>query len=778
MVQIQLGSRHARRRPVRSGTVNASCLAIAIALLAPGIARAAADAPAQSPTPPAATSDAQIPDIIVTARRVRERLQDIPASVAAIPSGQVAKMESLADIQSLVSGVTFQSYGPVPVVGIRGFGNRSQAGVATTSTVGIFQDGVFVSPPLVSLISAIDTGRIEVAKGPQSTLYGRASYTGAINIVANDPEKKYAGYLEAGFGGSSVPGDRLWSVKGAISLPLTDTLSVRIFGLREKRDGYTLDPVTGNRGGGDDRKIGRVRILWEPNDTVTARLTGTIMRDNIPPAVVHTGAQVPPGGNNIYYGDPYYPGIATAQQFGRTVWDAIYAVPQSGKTKGEDVTFDLRIKTPIGELASLSDYQHANQDIQTGIDLTRLAIVKGNTPFDEQRWSQEIRLSNKVGGLSYLVGAYYLHINAYQGGGRNIDPAAPFATFGPGSTLYDYAGFTKLYQPTYTQTDAYAAFAQVGYDFTDALNLTIGIREGRDKLSGTAGNIFGTIGGYFVPTTPITYRRATFDATTGGANLSYKVAPDVKVYASYTRGNSPGGLNNGGAALINYGEQNVDAFELGLKSQFFGRHLQLNAALFDNQYKNLQITQNTLINGALTGFITNAGNAYGRGLDMDATAILSKNWRLGVQYTYVRSKITKFNELPAPALQVDFTGAPLVRSPRNSLNTSATYSADIGPGKFQMNGEEAYSSSYTNDYQGLPATGTTPQQLALYRTPGYAVTNLTASYTWKNWELSAYVRNAFNHQYIVAVIGFDASSYPQEIPGEPRTIGAKLKYAF
>jgi len=764
---------------LRHHAAHASCLAVAIALLAPGIARADAAPPA--PPPPAAqpgAADGQIADIIVTARRVRERLQDIPASVAAIPSGEVAKMQSLADIQSLVSGVTFQSYGPVPVVGIRGFGNRSQAGVATTSTVGIFQDGVFVSPPLVSLISAIDTGRIEVAKGPQSTLYGRASYTGAINIVANDPDKTYTGYLEAGFGGSSVVGDRLWSVKGAISLPLTDTLSVRVFGLREKRDGYTYDPVTGNHGGGDDRKIGRVRVLWEPNDTVTARLTGTIMRDDIPPAVVHTGRQIPPGGNNIYYGDPYYPGIATAQQFGQTVWDAIYQTPQSGVTKGESITLDLRIKTPIGELASLSDYQHANQDIKTGIDLTRLDIVQGNTPFDEQRFSQELRLANKIGRFSYLVGAYYLHINAYQGGGKNIDPSAPFATFGPGSTLYDYAGFATLYQPTFTQTNAYAAFAQIGYDFTDKLNLTAGIRQGRDELQGTAGNIFGTVSGFLIPTTPITYRKAAFNATTGGVNLSYKIAPDVKVYGSYTRGNSPGGLNNGGAALINYGEQNVDAFELGMKSQFLDRHLQLNIALFDNQYKNLQITQNTLIDGALTGFITNAGNAYGRGVDMDATAILSKNWRLGVQYTYVRSKITQFNELPAPALQVDFTGAPLVRSPRNSLNTSATYTGEVGPGKLQLNAEEAYSSSYTNDYQGLPASGTTAQILELYRTPGYAVTNLNASYTWKGWQLSAYVRNAFNHQYIVAVIGFDASSYPQEVPGEPRTIGAKLKYTF
>jgi len=260
--------------------------------------------------------------------------------------------------------------------------------------------------------------------------------------------------------------------------------------------------------------------------------------------------------------------------------------------------------------------------------------------------------------------------------------------------------------------------------------------------------------------------------------LSFKVAPDVTAYASYSRGNSPGGLNSGAAALINFGPQKVDAFEIGLKSQLLDRHLQLNIALFDNEYKDIQITQNTFINGALTGFITNAGKGHGRGFDIDAVAILSRNWRLGVQYTYAKSQITQFTLLPAPALQVDFTGAPLVRSPLHSLNASLTFTQKVGPGKLQITGEESYSSSYTNDYQGAAATATTPQVLALYRTPGYAITNLNASYTWNNWQLGAYVRNLANRQYIVAVLGFDAINYPQEVPGEPRTFGVSLKYSF
>lgn len=810
----------------RSGSVTrwvaqSSSLALALTLATPVVAQVseapAANAPtvptagatvpvapsgAQSPASPETASPAAaapgagaIGDIIVTARRTQERLQDIPASVSAVTGDQVARMSTLADIQSLVSGVTFKTFGPIPTVGIRGFGNRTQAGNSVNSTVGIFEDGIFVAPPLVVDINRIDTARVEVAKGPQSTLYGRSSFTGAINIVSNDPTKEFSGYIDGGYGGSSVHAENLWHIRGAVSIPLTDTLGIRFFGLREKRDGYTYDPVTGNRGGGYDRKAGRVRVLWQPSDAFTARLTGTILRDNLPLAVTHSGRESPPLGQLILFADPLRPATHTALQFGSTVWDAEYAEPQSAKTRGEQVSLDLRYQTPIGELASLSDYQHAYQDIKTSLDLTRLNEANGDTLFDEKRESEELRLSNKTGRFSYLFGLYYLHVIDNQGGGKTPNLDHTFANFGPGSVFYDGlvipgVPINALIQPIYTKTNAYAAFGQVGYDITDRLNLTAGLRQSRDDLSGPTATIFRVANGALITTQPYTARSGRFNATTGTANLSYKIKPDVITYASYSRGNSPGGLNAGAAAARNYAPQKVDAYEIGLKSQLLDRHLQLNIALFDNQYKALQITQNVFINSALTPLVTNAGSAHGRGVDLDAVAVLSRDFRVGLQYTYADSKITHYTPAPAPAPQVDFTGVPLVRSPKNTVNGSLTFTHDVGPGKLSLTAEESYTSSYTNDYQGVPAGttyqslgvfapgATTKQVLALYRTPGYAVTNLNAGYTWKQWELSAYVRNLFNHQYIAAVLGFDTVTYPEDLPGEPRTFEVSLKYSF
>lgn len=772
--------------------IGARCRLLAGSTVAIAAALACA-APAQAADSQVAgeNNDGQIGDIIVTARRTEETLQDIPASVSAITGADVGRMKSLGDVQSLVSGVTFQTVGPIPLVGIRGFGNRSQAGNPSNSAVGIYQDGVFIVPTLTTVINRTDTARLEVAKGPQSTLYGRSSFAGAFNIATADPTKEFSGYLGAGYGFSSVHGEKLWSVQAAVSVPLSDTLSVRLYGLGEKRDGFVYDSVTANRSGGYDRQIGRVKILWEPSDVVSARLSAAIYRDDLPFPFVTAGRVRAPLGQNVLFFNPTSAASRAALNFGASVWDGQLVTAPRNKIRGEQVTLDLRFKTPFGELTSLTDYQHATLDPNFSLDNTRFAWAVGSSPYYEERISQELRVAKSAGPLSYMLGIYMMDSKVNQGGGKVFDIATPFATFGPGSAQYDLANFAALLQPAYTHTVAYAAFGQLGYDITDALNLTVGLRYGVDDISGTAGAAFRSRLGFLIPTAPITYRRAVFTALTGSANLSYKIADDVTVYASYARGNSPGGLNTGAFSLQNFGEQNVDAYELGLKSRLLDKHLQLNLAVFENKYNNLQLAQNLIVSGQLVSFVSNAGKARGRGFDADVTAVVSSNLRFNLQYTYVDSKITSYSAAPPPVLQIDLTGVPLVRSPEHSLNASATFSQNIGSGRFELTAEEAYTSSYTNDYQGvgagfaypgipgtLAAGTTTGQVLALYRTPGYAITNVNASYVWGGWEVSASVRNLLDKQYIASVLAFDTVSVPLELPGRPRTVEFGVKYKF
>ena len=773
-----------------SGLLKASPLALVMALAMPGMAYAQDAAAAEA-------DEGQISDIVVTARRTEETLQDIPASVSAITGDDVARMDSLGDVQSLVSGVTFQTVGPIPAVGIRGFGNRTSAGNPSNTAVGIFQDGVFVIPTLSTVINRTDTTRVEVAKGPQSTLYGRSSFAGAINIATADPTSDFSGYVSAGYGFGAVGGENMWHVQGAVSVPLSDTLSVRLYGLVEDRQGYVFDRVTGNRSGGYDRQVGRIKILWEPSDAVEARLSAAIYRDDLPFPFVTAGRVRPPLGQGILFANPLSAAARGALRFGDNVWDGTIVTTPRNKIEGEQVTLDLRFETPFGELTSLTDYQQATLSPSFSLDNTRLAWAIGSQTYDEKRFSQELRVTKSDGPFGYMFGIYMMDSKVEQGGGKTFDTSRAFGTFGPGSVLFDdpFPTFPPsvraLLQPAYTHTIAYAGFGQLSYDFTDALNLTVGLRYGVDEIDGTAGAAFVATAGFLIPTAPITYRRGTFSALTGSANLSYEIADDVTVYASYAKGNSPGGLNTGAFALRNFDEQNVDAFELGLKSRFLDNRLQLNLALFENKYSDLQLAQNVLAAGQLTSFVSNAGKARGRGFDADVTAVVSDNIRFGVQYTYVDSQITQYTPAAPPVLQIDLTGVPLVRSPKHSLNAHVTLSADVGSGKFQFTAAHNYTSSYTNDYQGvpagfaypgipggLPAGVTTSQVLALYRTPGYSTTDLDASLTFGPVELSASVRNLFNKQYIGSLLAFDTVSLPLELPGRPRTIEFAVKYKF
>ena len=771
----------------------AGALAVAVAAALPAAAFAAEAAQtAPSPGTVAAGDNLVLENIVVTARRVDENMQEIPASIAAISGDRLEHMTSLSDIQSMVAGVTFQNIGPIPAVGIRGYGNRTEPGSPANSTIGIFQDGVFVSPALASFINSTDTARVEIAKGPQSTLYGRSSLTGAINIATNDPADELTGYVEAGAGQGSVHGEDLWHVVGAVSIPISDTLGVRLYGLHEERDGYAYDSQTGNRSGSTDRDIARVRILWEPTDTVTARLTGSIYRDDVPFPLVNAGDVRAPLGQQIVFSNPFNPAVGEVK-FGDTVWDAQYELPQKSKIEGEQITMDLRFETPWGELASLTDYQNVTMETSLSLDLTRLAFATGEGTFNDERYSQEFRLSNEVGRFSYFGGLYYLYSEVDQNGGKEVNPLEPFAILGPGSIPFDFGGVSGVYTPSYTETESYAIFGQLGYDITEELNFSVGLRQGRDKISGTTGAAIRLVPGFVIPTTPITFREETFDATTGNAILSYQITPDILVYGSYARGDSPGGFNTGSFALVEFDPQNVDAFELGLKAQLFDQRLQLNAALFHNDYSDIQLSQNVIdpFTGELVGLVSNAAEARGRGIDIDVTALLSSNWRLGVQYTYVDSEITDYEVPNPPSPQVDLKGLPMVRSPENSFNASITYTHDIGPGQFNFTALTSYVSSYTNDYLGepagyaypgipdtLPPGVTTDQVVESFSTDSYTLTNLNAAYTWGNWQVSGNVRNLFDEEYVSTVLAFDLITAPLETPGSSRTYELSLRYDF
>ncbi len=723
------------------------------------------------PAEPLAQSDTQIEDIVVTARRRAESLQDVPATVVAVTADQLAESgaQRLTDIQSVVPGLVFKNFGPgLSVISLRGSGNRLGAG----STVGVFQDGVNLGGSQLSK-GAIDLERVEVAKGPQSTLYGRATMAGAINFVTKNPTNDFEGAAEIGIGGSSAGDEMLWHGRLILSGPLvSDTLLARLVISRDKRDGFLHDPVTDWRGMGYDRTFVRGKLLWSPTPDLDVSLTAEFTRDE--PTLGAAYTYVDPPNTQIPFAPSSGPNAwdytAKPLFFGKDFWDTRFTTKPYGKLRDNSYFLQVDWRTPIGTLTSTTAISKYSQDGQNDVDMSQYPVVEFQYPGNGKRFNQELRLA---GGdrLRYLVGLYYLRTRGFIG--QNI-------VFGPGASGY-IAGLTAQYQPTDQTLHSYAGYFDLDYDISDQFSISGGLRFGRDKIEQTNQVVWttraGTVVNVFGPFT----RDVDFNTYEGNVSASYKINPDALVYVRYGRGTRPGGLNNGNSvaiASLPYDPEYVDAFEIGAKATLFDGHLRTNAALFYNQYHDLQVGRNQAIGNPPAVFNTtaNAAGARSFGLDLDGELVVADGLKLSFGYTYNDAKITDFVLSGATSAREDLSGLPILRSPKHSGNVALRYAHEFGDGsEFSLGSSFYFSSRYANDYIVPPTTGLPIQ---LFETKPYQTVGLTASYKTGPWELSGYVNNLFNEQYLASGSANFYNQLTFGIPGEPRTFEVTLKVNF
>jgi iron complex outermembrane recepter protein len=740
-----------------------------ILLIAPGFVFAQA-APS---LPEAANSSDGLQEIIVTARKREESLQDVPGTVTAVSGDELdlRGLRSVTDLQQTVSGVIIQSDGNTfPLISMRGTANR----IGAQTTVGLYEDGIYLDPSQITT-GNYDAARTEVVKGPQDTLYGRATLAGAINIVTNDPTDQLTGGAEVGAGSSASDRESLYHVQGIISGPLVgDSLLGRLVLVKDYREGYVYDPFSGARGAGYDRDFLRAKFLWRVSDTFDIKTTAELLNDRPTSGLTYDAAVS--GGSFIPFLDTR-PGVFAAPIFtASNIWERRYDQQTYGQTSDRSFSVEMNWQSPIGTVTSLSNYSRAKLVSNQDVDGTQYPIAFIEYADDLKHYSEELRLA---GGdrLKYLAGLYYIHIDSNGPPGAAAD-----LTFGPGSTEYDAVGLSNEIATHVSTTANYAGFAQLGYDFTDQLNITAGTRWSRDSFSAfsTEDLVFanGASLEEFGPN-PI-HATAAFDAVTYNAVASYKLVPGVLAYASYARGNEPGGLNQGptaAAAQTPYLPENVNAYEVGLKGTFFDSRLRANVALFYDRYGNLQFSRTEVIaDGSLQNIIANAANSLAQGVDLDLTYLLTKHLRASLLYTNLSAKITQFTLASGTPTASDLTGQPVTHSPRNSGSFGLDWYNDFSQGRLSLGANLYFTSQYANDYQTPPVYG---EPVDLGWTKAYHTINLTAAYTASDkWQISAYVRNLANVQYYQ--VGF-LDFYGQElsgIPGEPRTYEVTLKKSF
>ena len=678
-----------QRKPLLAFLLSSSCL-----WAAPAIAQEAAGAPPAADA--AANNESTVGDIVVTAQRREERLQNVPVAITAFSQETLTKSDvrDVTRLEQFTPGLTFGQSGFDFKPAIRG---AATLDVDTNSAtpIGFYVDDIYQTLAVEASQPFVDVQRVEVDRGPQGTLFGRNTSGGAIVVTNNLPGRDFDAGANLTYGNY----DRK-QINGFVSVPITDTFGIRIAGQYEDRDGYIKNiAVPGN----DlyDRRSRYVRgtAHWTPTDQLEVTLRGTYWHEGGTGAIAygyHNGGLIvdPATGKGSLSGTPYLfythevldgvpdvPGSATCTGACRDIgvrsaagpfqWEGqfkprgdlnLYAV--SGQVKWSNDDFFVR---------SITSYEKFKYNSNTGT-----SIGPSVTTFLQERNTNTVTEEFQIGGVEtkpfqWLAGFYYYRDRDFEN----------FVIFDPG---YYCCG------PTRNPTDSYAGYGQASYYVTDKLRVTAGARYTIDKRRQDAQSIF-----YLLPVTdPSTtlptsngVQHATFKRLTWKGGIDYFATPRNMIYGSVSTGFRSGGFN--GASLTNpsvpatFKPERVTAFEIGSKNRFLDDRVQLNLAAFYNRFRSLQVPTTFPLPPPSISVVSaslNAGAARSYGLEAEAIVKPVRDLTLNATANFVNAKFTSYSFFGSPSrfyptAQQDLSGNEIPNTPREKFTVGAEYDIRI-----------------------------------------------------------------------------------------------------
>lgn len=715
-----------------------------------------APAPAAEPTDPT--------EIVVTAQRRSERLQDIPLSIAAIGADTIRDtgISSLTNIAPRVPGFYFGGFGTSrPQLYIRGIGTR-QFDPGSESSVGVFVDESYLGRTGGVLGALRDIERVEVLKGPQGTLYGRNTIAGAINIITKGPTDRLDAEFEASLGNYNTA-----NFLAAVSGPIAgEAVKARLALWRTYSKGYVTNLTTGNRAQGTDNFGGRLRFELNPTENLKINLIGEIIRDDGPSFQGESiGNTANP--NGVLLGraglvprksdDPYKQFYTSDPAYNRDV---------------ETATAKVELDLGPGTLVSVTSFRQLEFDDDRDFDNTSLNVIRQLSFEKSKQVTQELRFVSEPdgplsfgGALDFIFGAFYY---------RDDSQRSDTFLFGPDSVVFAAGTQPTDIASSDFDTTSYALFAQGTLNITDQLELTLGGRYTHDKkratLIGQTNDARPLIPANFI-VGPLERSFSSFDPRIA---LAFKPNEQINLYAQYSQGFKSGGfqyisLNPGQANLI-FDPEGIDAYEVGIKTTLLNRKLYLNAAAFQYDYANVQVSRIVEIAPGVTPtLITNAAQSRIRGFEVDATLRLIEGLSLDAAYAYTDAKYQNyiFNAT------TDFSNTRLVRAPKHSFHIGAQYEAALTDRLGLIaRGDVSYLSDFFHEPgEANPRFGTTTP---FTREDGYALTSARIGLAYDQFRLTAFVENMFDVTYrqtVQALPGQVINFY-----GRPRTYGLTLNY--
>ena len=737
---------------------------IASLLLFGGAANAQTDAGAQQDA-------GGLDEIVVTAQRRSEKLQDVPLTIAAVTAENLTRagVASVRDLQTLVSGLTFGGTGNLAAPAIRGVSSTVTV-AGTENGNALYIDGVYQSAQVLLNAEFPDVERIEVLKGPQGTLFGRNAIGGAIRVITQAPSftPTMRVSLEAGQylgSGSSRSAPHL-NAKAYVSGPIVaDLLAASVSGGINYTPGFQTRVTTGQRVGEINRKNIRAKLLFTPTTNASLTLAGHYVTNNTPGELLGT----PYKGLTAASG---YPGSVIPTKPWQTDYnDDPFVSPLTVRLRDHGFSGTLKVDFDAGTLTSISAYNLTKNNQGKSIHdangtvpcLLNFACIAFVYQIKQRIYQQDVNFSSREFGIfSFTAGAFYYNnkTNTLNFTGGPLQPIAP--------TI-----FPLLTQDNQAKTKAYAVYGEATVKPTDRLSLIAGVRQSHEIKNDVAA----------LPTAgPI---KKTFNSTTPRFSVKYEVTPQLNAYATYSVGYKSGlsGVTNPGSIppFAPVKPERLNASEIGLK--FASSDLTANLSGFYYDYKNKQESVNRGAGGQVV--VQNTGPVKMYGLDFDANARITREFSVRGGLTWIpKAEYRDFPDAAATTvIRVPFdagspltcstggcgtfvggtfnaTGTRLLRAPKISANGTIAFDND----SFDASATLSYSSAVRNDLLGVQTQ------------PAYALLSAQAGYKFDGIRVGVYGRNLTNKAIIVA--NLTSLSGFGTVYNQPREVGVSVSYTF
>lgn len=692
----------------------------------------------------AIVSALELEEVIVTAQKREQDLQDTPIAVSAFNAETITDqgINDISDISQFAPNVEIvESPGGSTgaTIAIRGSTTINPA-VVFEPTVGIYVDGVFVAKNAGGLFDVAELERIEVLRGPQGTLYGKNTVGGAINLITRKPSEEFGGTLRLGAGNYGYKDGFLSVDTGRLGDMAAFNISMNV----RQRDGFYKNNSTNDAAADEfkelDTKAMRIAGLFDLSDSLEAYYTFDKNKRDNTPAFGQLETLSDPvdrdeeGALNGAFED-------TSDNYGHAL----------------TLTYDLSDSVTMKSISAYRNMEFVDggEVDGTDVDSDPFAVFHTRREVTSEQLSQELQWIGSADNFDYVLGAYYFN--------EDSDAKNPYTTtFGGSENVENNYG---------VDSTSYALYGQADYYLDDVWTLTGGLRWTKEKKEGYLERI-GDDGGYFGQDVPLTKVDKSWTNVSPMATVSYAFDEDVSTYFKVARGWKSGGWNPEGATqaifMDDFKEETVTSFELGVKSRLWDNRLQLNAAVFQNDIDDLQLAY---FDGTVTE-VFNAGEATIRGFEVELLAALTDELTANFNYGYLDPK---YKSLTVNGVdEKDRYKFPY--APDQKYSVGLDYYKPIALGALKARIDY----SWVDDHNLYPD----PDAAELTKVSAYGLLNGRVALTemevgdMETLELAIWGKNLTDEEYRLNGFQGSAPGTALNFYGNPRTYGVEATYRF